>query len=73
MSSLERRVDMEYRVESKWCGFWGGWGSERDLAGICNAVAGEGWRLIKTERAWFAWFWFLPRPKVLLIFERAAP
>ena len=36
---------MEYLVESKWTGYWGGWGSEGDIAGIMNARASEGWRL----------------------------
>lgn len=60
----------EYRVESKWTGIFGGWGSESDIADILNNAASEGWRLARTERSWFSWFWFLPRPKLLMIFER---
>jgi len=60
----------EYTAVSKWCGFWGGWGSETDVARVLTDMAGQGWRLVQTERSWFAWFWFMPRPKVLLVFER---
>jgi hypothetical protein len=59
-----------YEVESKWCGWWGGWGSEHDIAELANARASEGWRLISTKSQICAWFWFLPRKKLLLIFEK---
>jgi len=64
-----------YKVVSKWCGWWGGWwggwGSESDITGLVNAQAGEGWRLISTKSQFCGWFWFLPRKKLLLIFEKA--
>jgi hypothetical protein len=66
---------IEYAVESKWTGFWGGWGSEDDIAERINARAREGWRLIRTESKYFNWwliFWF-PRAKLLMIFERSIP
>ena len=60
----------EYRVESKWSGIFGGWGSESDIAQLINQVAADDWRLIRTENIRALWFWFLPRPKLLMIFER---
>ena len=60
----------EYKVESKWTGIFGGWGSESDIAGLLNAAANEGWRFVRSEAKWFAWFWLLPRPKLLMFFER---
>ena len=63
---------MEYRVETKWAGWLGGWGSESDLAAILNRAASEGWRLTRTEsqRAFWWWLPWLPRIKLLMIFER---
>lgn len=66
---------MEYLVESKWTGFWGGWGSEGDIAAILNARGREGWRLVRSESHLFNWWlilWF-PRVKLLMIWERALP
>jgi hypothetical protein len=59
-----------YVVESKWCGFIGGFGSENDIARILNRRAAQGYRLTssKTERA--AWMWIVPRIKLLMFFER---
>jgi hypothetical protein len=67
----------EYHVESKWCGWFGGWGSERDIAAVANAMSAQGWRLVSTKHLHALW-WLLPlpipfvRPKLLLVFERGA-
>jgi hypothetical protein len=64
----------EYKIISKWSGWWGGFGSENDIAAMINAEAAEGWRLVRSETSRFLWFympWF-PRPRLLLIFERPA-
>ncbi len=62
----------EYYVVSKWTGIFGGWGSESDIAAELNRAASDGWRLVRTENIRAIWLWFLPRPKLLMIFERAA-
>lgn len=62
----------QYRVISKWTGWWGGWGSEKNIADMLNACGAEGWNLVRSENSLFLW-WFLPRHKVLFIFERLAP
>ena len=62
----------EYLVISKWTGWFGGWGSEADIADMMNEVAADGWRLVRTENGPFVWFW-LPsfvRRKLLMVFER---
>ena len=63
----------QYLVTSKWCGWFGGWGSENDIGHHVETTATGGYRLIRTEsrRCW--WFWFIPRPKVLFIYERESP
>ena len=61
---------MQYKVTSKWCGVWGGWGSETDIAGHIERETNSGWRLVRTEARRALWFWFLPRPKMLFIYER---
>ncbi len=61
---------LEYNVISKWSGWWGGWGSESDIIGLLNAEAAEGWQLVRSESLRLFWWWCIPRPKVLLIFER---
>ena len=60
---------MHYKVISKWCGWFGGWGSEKDIAEMLATEVGEGGRLIRSESALFLWWWLIPRRKVLLIFE----
>ncbi len=60
----------EYHVISKWTGWFGGWGSESDIAQMMTELAGAGWRLVRSENALFAWWWFYPRRKVLFVFER---
>jgi hypothetical protein len=66
----------EYRVEHIWAGFWGGFGSESHIQDVVNRYAGQGWRLRDMEASTFMWwFWpliimFLPRHKILLVFER---
>jgi len=61
---------MEYTVISKWCGWFGGWGSENDVAEIMNGLARHGWRLLRTDVALCAWWWWLPRKKLLMVFQR---
>jgi len=63
---------MEYRVVSKWCGWFGGWGSESDIAWLLND-SGEGGRLVRSESGLFLWWWLIPRRKVLFVFERSTP
>ena len=60
----------QYRVTSKWCGIFGGWGSERDIAHHIDESSKDGWELVRTENATFLWFWIIPRHKVLFIFAR---
>lgn len=60
----------EYCVESKWCGWFGGYGSETDLANRINVLGREGWTLVRTESGRHGWWWLIWRPKVLMIFER---
>lgn len=64
---------MEYASVSKWMGWWGGWGSEGDVSAILNGYAADGWRLVRSESGVFAWMLFMPRHKVLFVFEREAP
>ena len=61
---------MEYTVVSKWCGWFGGWGSESDVAQIMNGLARQGWRLLRTDVAFCAWWLCLPRKKLLMVFQR---
>lgn len=61
---------MEYIVESKWTGWFGGWGSETDIASIMTLRSTTGWRLVRTESKPFAWFWCIPRVKLLMVWER---
>lgn len=61
---------MEYTVISKWCGWFGGWGSETDIAAMLTAQGAQGWRLVRSENGLFGWWWWLPRRKVLFVFER---
>lgn len=60
----------EYLMESDWLGFWGGFGSESVKTERLNSRGREGWRLVRTERARFFAFWFIPRVKILYIWER---
>jgi len=62
----------QYKITSKWCGFWGGWGSESDIGRHVEQETSGGWRLSRTESKTLLWFWFLPRPKVLFFYERGA-
>ena len=59
-----------YLVSSKWCGWFGGWGSENNIGRHIETTATGGYRLIRTESRLRWWFWFIPRPKVLFIYER---
>ena len=67
----EERLMYEYKTITKWAGWWGGWGSENDIADIINEEARAGWRLVRWESMRLFWWWFLPRLNMLFIFERA--
>lgn len=60
----------EYAVESQWAGWWGGYGSEHLLVRRLNEYADRGWHLIAVERIRAFWWWMIPRPKLLYVFER---
>lgn len=60
----------QYKVSSKWCGWFGGWGSEQDIATHIENEAAGGWRLVRAEAMRHGWFLFFPRPKIVFIFER---
>ena len=59
-----------YRALSKWCGWFGGWGSESDIAEVLNRE--PEWQLIRTDIAWSLWFYFVPRKKLLMILHKPA-
>src|SRR3712207_5614378 len=40
-----RTPPYEYHVEQRWCGWWGGWGSNGGFADHLNDLAQDGWRL----------------------------
>ena len=61
---------IEYLVESRWVGFGGGYGSENAIARELNKRAGEGWKITRTEASYQRWMLFLPRVKLLIIWER---
>ena len=60
----------QYRVESLWAGFWGGFGSEGHIASRLNALAADDWRLVDSRSHMCTWWWIIPRPKILLIMEK---
>jgi hypothetical protein len=60
----------EYKVSQIWTGWWGGWGSNGNLNNRLNEQAIDGWRLVDSRSSIRLWWWFYPRPKVLLFFER---
>ena len=62
----------QYRITSRWCGWWGGWGSDDAIAHHIEQSSVVGWRLVRTESMTRWWLWIVPRPKVLFIFERTA-
>ena len=68
----------QYEVTSKWCGWWGRWGSEaaiiRHIEETTRATitGSEGWRLIETRSTMRFWWWIIPRPKILFIYSRPA-
>ena len=62
-----------YHVISRWAGWQGGWGSESDIANVLNEKAAAGWRLVRSETWFCLWFFFVPRKKLLLIFEQTKP
>ena len=65
-----------YEVTSKWCGWWGGWGSEAAIirhieeTTMATITGSEGWRLIETRSTMRFWWWIIPRPKILFIYSR---
>jgi len=61
----------EYRVTSKWCGWWGGWGKEITIIRHIEETTVEGWQLTETKSMTRLWWWVLPRPKMLFIYSRA--
>lgn len=66
----EQRVHYAYRAEQLWAGWWGGWGMDRHIEGRLNSLAVEGWRLVDSRSCLRLWFWIVPRPKLLLFFEK---
>ena len=58
-----------YAVTSKWCGWRGGWGSESDIASHIDQRARDGYRLVRTESITRWWWWLVPRPKIVFIYE----
>ena len=62
----------QYRVTSKWAGWLGGWGSEDDIAKHIETETVGGWHLLRTESEIRFWWFFVPRPKLVFIYERAA-
>lgn len=61
---------MDYHVEQMWAGWWGGFGSSDLIEARVNRMAADGYRLVNTKIWPLLWFWFFPRPRVLLFFER---
>jgi hypothetical protein len=59
--------------ESYWTGFWGGWGNVEGIAGRLNQRARGGWRLVSTKSTLAFYFWIIPRPKLLMLYERDLP
>lgn len=60
----------KYIVQSRWVGWTGGYGSENAIARELNRRQGTGWKIHRTEIQRFLWMWFLPRAKLLIIWER---
>ena len=60
----------QYQATSKWCGWWGGWGSETDIARHIEGTTAEGWQLVETKNTMRFWWWIIPRPKILFIYSR---
>ena len=63
---------MEYHLEQWWTGFWGGWGNTGELQERINNLAAQGFRVVDFESTRALWFWLVPRPKLLIVFERQA-
>ena len=62
----------EYRVSQRWCGWWGGLGSsDATMRHIEQNTVGN-WRLVRTESAVRFWLFFVPRVRVMFIYERAS-
>lgn len=59
-----------YKAIQFWAGWWGGFGSNGSINAQVNEVAADGWRLIDSRSSIRLWFWFIPRPKLLLFFEK---
>lgn len=63
----------EYHVEQMWAGWFGGFGSSGALQERLNDLAARGWRLTRSEVVLRFWWWFVLRPRLLLICERTSP
>ena len=61
---------MQYKVVSRWCGWWGGFGPDEAIARCIEQETAGGWRLTSTASAARLWLWCIPRPRVLFVFER---
>ncbi len=61
---------LEYATDSRWVGWWGGYGSQEELTEAMNERARDGWRLVRIETGIFLWAGFLPRRRMLLVWER---
>jgi len=59
-----------YRVEQQWAGWWGGFGGNGTISGKLNELAADGWQLVDSRSHIRLWFWIIPRPKLLLFFEK---
>jgi hypothetical protein len=60
----------EYLMESDWAGWFGGYGAESVKCERLNRRGQEGWRLVRSESKLFLWMCFLPRVKLLYVWER---
>lgn len=69
VDQIDNTPPFRYFVSSRWCGWGGGWGSDEAIARHVDEIAAQGWRLVSAETGILLWLGFLPRPKVLFIFE----
>ena len=63
---------MQYKAVSRWCGWWGGFGSDQAITRRIEQETPGGWRLVSTASAVRFWLWCIPRPRVMFVFEREA-
>jgi len=69
---MAEQTRYQYRVTSKWCGFWGGFGSEHAIVKHLEGETVGGWSLVGSKIHLRLWFWVIPRPKILFIYSRSA-